>query len=133
MKKIILILFLSFSCNEKIINCNELIEEDRLVYLDGKLYTGKCTTNNENNQVLEQKSYKDGERSGKFMKYYPNGKMEYLGYCKNNELHGSYTSFFENGDLNVEGSFDLGYKIGVWKTYNPEGDLIKVETFTKNE
>ena len=132
MKKIILFIFLMSSCNEKIINCEELVNVKRLVYYDGKLYNGKCKII-KGEILIEQRSYKKGMRSGKWVKYYENGQLEYEGYAENNELNGEFISFFDNGNINTKGEFDMGYQVGTWEYYDENGDLLEVKNFEKPE
>ena len=131
MKKIFYCLILIIaSCSNTSINCNDLVEDNRLVYFNGKLYTGKCITII-NGQTSEEKSYKDGERSGRWTKYYPNGQTEYLGNAKKNELDGEYVSYFENGKLKAKGNFKMGYRDGIWEYYNDNGELTERKNFSQ--
>jgi len=41
-------------------------------------------------------------------------------------LNGHYISFYPDKNLKEEGDFKTGLKDGVWKTWNPKGDLTNV-------
>src|SRR5665213_873220 len=41
-------------------------------------------------------------------------------------LNGHYTAFYPDKNLKEEGDFKTGLKDGVWKTWNPKGDLTSV-------
>lgn len=43
---------------------------------------------------------------------------------KNGIFHGEYQSFHENGQLKSKGNFNYNRRIGDWKVYNDEGELL---------
>jgi len=61
--------------------------------------------------------------------YHPNGEIAFIMQYKNDEIHGAYHKFHSNGMYAEYGHFDKGVKIGNWKTWNEEGELVKDFTF----
>lgn len=46
-------------------------------------------------------------------------------------LHDSYTKYYKSSQLAEKGSFKLGLKDGIWKSWNEQGELQVVETWKK--
>ncbi len=46
-------------------------------------------------------------------------------------LNGHYISFYPDKNLKEEGDFKTGLKDGVWKTWNPKGDLTNVTNWNE--
>jgi antitoxin component YwqK of YwqJK toxin-antitoxin module len=44
-------------------------------------------------------------------------------------MHGPWQFFRADGSLMREGSFDQGRQIGVWRTYDRAGKLVKETSF----
>lgn len=131
MKKIVTFLSILclFGCGEKDkLNCDLIVIEEKLAYLDGTLYTGTCSKMI-NGKISEIQSYQEGERSGKWEKFYENGQLEFIGYCKKNEIHGSYQKYYSNGKLHIKGEFKEGYKTGRWVFLDENGNLINEEIY----
>jgi antitoxin component YwqK of YwqJK toxin-antitoxin module len=87
------------------------------------------------------------------LKYYPNKNKEYEGEYKNDQKHGDWIYWYENGfvwsegafyenksdgirkvyhengQLYYEGEYDKGKQVGKWVFYDENGKLIKEETF----
>ncbi len=56
--------------------------------------------------------------------YNPGGQLLMTGVFTDKELsvaEGPFTFYFTNGQVESSGSFERGYKTGVWKRYNSEG------------
>lgn len=45
-------------------------------------------------------------------------------------LTGDYASFYQNGNRKVEGQFENNRRVGTWKFYNEDGDLVIVRNHT---
>ena len=45
-------------------------------------------------------------------------------------LTGDYASFYQNGNRKVEGQFENNRRVGTWKFYNEDGDLVIVRDHT---
>lgn len=74
--------------------------------LDGnKLRNGKWVFKSEKGDELSVTNYRNGKKNGFSIVKFPNGSIHYYGEYRNDE------------------------KIGVWKTYSPEGKVIEEKDF----
>lgn len=96
---IIFSMILIYGCSEPQI-CPELIfdAEEKLTYVNGKVYTGRCLL--VNNEI-------------------PRSIQQYI----NGIDHGNWIFYFENGKVETKGKFHKGKRIGVWKYYYPNGKI----------
>jgi len=89
-----------------------------------------CSKNNNNimrlyypgtNNIKAEITFKDSItstiRDGIAKLYYPNGKIESLGYYVNDSLNGVYKGFDENGIISLEASYWKNKKVGPSKYY----------------
>jgi antitoxin component YwqK of YwqJK toxin-antitoxin module len=125
-------IFLTISCEKGIpetdISCNELKEENGLIYMNTKKFSGSCyTTYDLNLEKDEIRSYKNGQQHGIWVKYHLNGIIDYLGNAKNGLIHGEYSSFYPDGTPKEKGEMKKGYREGEWVLYNENGELIRSE------
>ncbi len=59
--------------------------------------------------------------------FYNNGNIMQKGFLnKDNKLHASWESFFENGDRKCVATYDNGIKVGVWYYWDLDGKKTKV-------
>jgi antitoxin component YwqK of YwqJK toxin-antitoxin module len=70
-------------------------------------------------------SYKNGERTGEWSYWYPNGNLWSRGSYKAGIDNGLKTVWHENGQKYYEGDLKDGKRIGVWKFWEKDGSLIK--------
>tara|TARA_B110000003_G_scaffold247059_1_gene257935 strand:- start:538 stop:993 length:456 start_codon:yes stop_codon:yes gene_type:complete len=132
---LILLLIITNGCSSQLeINCSDLVEEDGLIQLNGRIYTGSCFTYFEHDQSLqkEKRSYRKGLMHGNWTQYHPNGNLFYDSYAKKGKIHGQFTSYHFDGAMADKGKMKYGYKDGVWEYFNITGDLYKKE-FYKNK
>jgi antitoxin component YwqK of YwqJK toxin-antitoxin module len=61
--------------------------------------------------------------------YYPNGKVRFRGANLDGQMHGPWTFFRADGSIMRSGSFDRGRQIGVWRTYDRTGAVVKETHF----
>ena len=108
---ILILSLIIFSCsvpNE----CPELIFDNltKTSYSSEKnLYTGRCSTCFEGNNL-------------KSVAQYLNGKD-----------YGTWKFYFQNGQLETKGGFNkFGERIGKWKYYHENGQLKQLSTYSKN-
>lgn len=79
--------------------------------------------------VIEEIEYIGGIKNGVFNKYYDNGRQMVKAFYKNDELDGSYVSYYPNGVAKESGNFVMGQKVGEWTTYDMEENIISVDNF----
>ena len=65
----------------------------------------------------------DFKLQGEFKRYYPDSKLEFHAYFKDDNLHGEYKRYFEDGSLifkryysNGQDITDMYNKLNVWKS-----------------
>jgi antitoxin component YwqK of YwqJK toxin-antitoxin module len=60
---------------------------------------------------------------------YDNGLPRFKGEYQNGKMHGYWEFYRKDGSLMRTGSFDLDRQVGVWKTFDREGKLVKATDF----
>ena len=60
---------------------------------------------------------------------YPNGSTKYSGFLLDGEAHGDWLWYRLDGSLMRTGSFELGRQVGVWRTFDRAGRLVKETRF----
>jgi antitoxin component YwqK of YwqJK toxin-antitoxin module len=61
--------------------------------------------------------------------FYENGLPRFKGEYLDGKMHGFWQFFRKDGSLMRSGSFDRERQIGVWKTLDREGKLVKETDF----
>ncbi len=56
---------------------------------------------------------------------YDNGRVEYRGKRRNGQMHGDWSFWRKDGSLMRTGSFRDGVQVGVWRTFDRTGGLVK--------
>lgn len=64
--------------------------------------------------------------------HYANGVVKMQGVRIGGEMHGDWQWFRTDGTLMRSGSFDRGRQIGVWRTFDRTGRLVKETDFSKH-
>ena len=70
-----------------------------------------------------------GEKIGKWVFYYPTGKVREVSHFFLGHLHGPYQSFYENGKLKFDGFFFLGKPDSTFMSYYGNGVLSEKGTY----
>ncbi len=99
-----------------------ILEEN---YLNG-LQNGKSLAYS-NGMVIEEVNYRNGVKHGFYNKYYDNGVPMMKACYKNGFLDGAFVSYYPNGVPKFEGMYTEGEKVGEWKTYDAEGNVVSVD------
>lgn len=60
---------------------------------------------------------KDGEMTGPWTLYHPNGRKKLDTTYRNGEQHGLTTHYYGNGSIYSQGQMDRGSRVGEWQTY----------------
>jgi antitoxin component YwqK of YwqJK toxin-antitoxin module len=63
------------------------------------------------------------------MSYYPTGALRYTGSQLDGAAHGAWTFFRLDGSVMRTCSFEKGQQVGVWRTFDRSGRLVKETTF----
>tara|TARA_B100000945_G_C20100207_1_gene465514 strand:+ start:248 stop:532 length:285 start_codon:yes stop_codon:yes gene_type:complete len=63
------------------------------------------------------------------------GQLKLIKHYKNGVLHGKIIYYWDNGNIRLTGQYNKMIRIGIWKTYNSNGELILEENYnqTKNK
>jgi antitoxin component YwqK of YwqJK toxin-antitoxin module len=60
---------------------------------------------------------------------YDNGLPRFKGEHLEGEMHGHWEFYRKDGSMMRSGEFDRGIQVGVWKTFDREGRLVKETIF----
>lgn len=97
---------------------------------DNGLLTGTSVAYSPMTQnIIEETEYLNGIKDGLCNKYYDNGRPMVKMSYKNDKLDGNYISYYPNGIPKEEGMFKDGIKIGEWKTYDMEENVVSVDIY----
>ena len=62
--------------------------------------------------------------------HYPNGRLRFRGANLDGEMHGPWEFFRLDGSLMRAGTFERGRQVGVWRTYDRSGAVVKETRFS---
>ena len=60
---------------------------------------------------------------------YSTGAVQSTGQLLDGEMHGDWSFYRKDGSLMRTGSFDRGAQVGVWRTFDRAGTLVKETRF----
>ncbi len=111
---------------------NQVVEEGS--YIDNKR-TGKWVFYYNNNNIKQVLNYKNNRPNGHAVFYYENGNKKEEGTWMNNKWVGSYTYYYESGRIKNDWSYNQnGQRTGIQKYYYENGQLmIEGEWLNGNE
>jgi antitoxin component YwqK of YwqJK toxin-antitoxin module len=61
---------------------------------------------------------------------YDNGNVRFRGANLEGKMHGPWKFFRRDGSLMRSGSFDRGTQVGIWRTYDRAGSVVKETDFS---
>lgn len=61
--------------------------------------------------------------------HYPNGRLKMKGFLLDGEMDGAWEWNRTDGTLMRTGEFDRGKQVGVWRTFERSGRLVKETSF----
>jgi antitoxin component YwqK of YwqJK toxin-antitoxin module len=61
--------------------------------------------------------------------HFRNGGTKYSGFLLDGEMHGAWSWYRTDGSLMRTGEFDRGRQVGVWRTYDRAGNVVKETSF----
>jgi antitoxin component YwqK of YwqJK toxin-antitoxin module len=62
--------------------------------------------------------------------YYANGNVKYRGANVDGQMHGRWEFFRTDGSMMRSGEFEHGRQIGIWRTYDRSGRVVKETDFS---
>lgn len=63
--------------------------------------------------------------------HFPNGKVKFEGSHRDGEMDGRWVWYRTDGSTMRTGAFDRGRQIGVWRTFDRSGTVVKETDFGK--
>jgi hypothetical protein len=72
----------------------------------------------------------NGHKQGKFITYYPNGKVKDIRHYINDTIHGHAVWFYDDGFPHIEKTFVMGREIDTVKMYLKGGRLDQLFVYT---
>ena len=57
--------------------------------------------------------------------YYASGAVQSTGFHLDGQMHGEWAFYRTDGSVMRTGAFDRGIQVGVWRTYDRSGRLVK--------
>jgi len=150
---LLFIVLVLFSCSEKEVSLDTLVNRNGLLYEVNKEkpFTGKVTALyenqqlktvgyyqkglkhkewkefQENGQLLYRKNYSKGMLNGEVEEFYFDGVRKELREYINDSLNGSYQSFYSSGEPYIKGTYINNMKEGLWVNANRNGSRIEEE------
>lgn len=108
---------------------NKITVETGQFYVGTKTGRWETVTNTEEELLTnKQKFYKGWPKDAKISYYDADKKkVEEVMPYQDGEPHGEYFKFYENGQVAVNGKYEYGKKIGVWREYFPDKKKLKLE------
>lgn len=61
--------------------------------------------------------------------YYGDGALQSRGFTLDGEMHGAWEFFRKDGSVMRTGEFDRGRQVGIWRTFDHSGRLVKETLF----
>lgn len=63
--------------------------------------------------------------------HYPNGGLKFKGFLLDGEMHGAWEFYRTDGTMMRSGQFDRGRQVGVWRTFDRSGAVVKQTDFSR--
>ena len=76
-------------------------------------------------QLLATAEYVGDVLDGISRVFSPRGVLTQESTYRSGELHGSYRTWWDNGQPKESGSFDMGRRTGMYRWYNQDGTLLR--------
>jgi antitoxin component YwqK of YwqJK toxin-antitoxin module len=64
------------------------------------------------------------------IEYYGTGRLKSRGFTLAGEMHGAWEFFRLDGSVMRTGEFDRGHQVGIWRTFDRAGKLVKETDFS---
>ena len=81
---------------------------------------------------VEEGTYKNSRKTGKWIKYWPNGSVRSAVNYKYGRTFGAYTTYFQNGKIEEKGTINAGLLNGSYELYWPNGQLRQAKKFNRS-
>ena len=57
------------------------------------------------------------------------GKVKLIKHYQNGLVHGKIIFYWDNGQIRLIGQYEMMRRTGIWRTFDPNGDLILEENY----
>ena len=113
-----------FGCSER--NCGELEfdKQNKITYLKGEPFSGKCESFYFTGQLKSKEAYLKGKDHGQWTYFYENNNTQFSGTFNLGKREGEWKYYYENGTLWKQNFYKGGKQFGVWKEFNKNGKII---------
>jgi antitoxin component YwqK of YwqJK toxin-antitoxin module len=64
---------------------------------------------------------------------YDNGAVRFQGSNLDGEMHGEWSFFRRDGSVMRNGRFEHGKQVGIWRTYDRAGRIVKETDFATSD
>ena len=88
--------------------------------------------NKDNGQLIGEENYRNDTLEGAKKLWHDNGDLYLVSNYKKGILDGAYEIYHQGQKPYVKGTYSGNQKAGIWSYYTINGELRKVEDFTKN-
>ena len=61
------------------------------------------------------------------------GRLKLVKHYKNGLVHGKIIYYWDNGQIRLTGQYDKMRRIGIWQTFDSNGDLIMEENYSRED
>jgi antitoxin component YwqK of YwqJK toxin-antitoxin module len=105
--------------------------EQSVEYVNGKLKVGGYSRRyNLNDRLLEEtQNGKNGDPDGSYLAWYEDGQIEMSGSYRRGNYNGIWTAYYPSGKMKYINRYNEGKKQGTCKTWSESGELISEEVY----
>jgi len=97
------------------------VEEVSFNLHDGELVDGVYTFHDDKGRKTSEITFRNGDRTGPFKDYFPDGKLKEEGRYVDGEYDGTIKTYFADGTLRVSSVWNAGRRDGVYEDFHPNG------------
>ena len=107
----------------------DLERKNGLFYLKNELFSGTIIEKYPNDQIKKTTACFKGERFGKMLLWYADGRLAQTRFYRKNQKHGTHKGFWPNGEPKFVYHFINGKYEGEYKEWHSNGKLFKLQHF----
>lgn len=98
---------------------------DNPVVVNDSIFNGPFIDRYANGVIYMSGEISGGLRTGEWLTFYKSGKEWSRGIYKNGFREGYGVSYWENGQKSSEGNYKKDKKVGKWKFWNEQGQMVE--------
>ena len=129
----IVVMLLLTACNNKPNHEYSYFFKDGLILNSDtqQLYSGQISTKLNDKKLVYD--VVNGEKTGSFVTYFANGRVEMIGQMSKNKNSGYWRYYYRSGAIESEGNFNNDVAEGNWKWYYPDGSVKEEGIFSNGK